>query len=126
LLKPDGTKRQLLTELLIRIRVRKLRIAAIKTVELTPSCVDLLYGRYIDEPFYVPNRDFMLSGPCVAIHVTGKSAVSKVREIIGTGSFPYKGRSFRATYATTQRRNVVHASDSPTTAAKELSWFFTE
>jgi nucleoside-diphosphate kinase len=124
LLKPDGTKRQLLVELLLRLKIHRLRVLSLKTVQLTASCVTLLYGQYRRQPYYQDLKRFMRSGDCIAIRVAGRNAISRVRKMIGVGGFPYPKRTFRGTYATTQRRNVVHASDSAETAKKELGHFF--
>jgi nucleoside-diphosphate kinase len=123
-LKPDGYKRQLLMELLLRIKIRKLRVVDIRTVELSASAVNFLYGQHRRRKSYMPMKKWLMSGPCVAIHVIGRNAVSQVREMMGTGRWPYPKRTFRGAYATTQWRNVMHASDSAERAEEELSFFF--
>lgn len=124
LLKPDGHKKQLLMELLLRLKLRKLRVEGLYTVWLTATCVRFLYGQFSKRPNYQRMKTYLMGGPCVAIHVTGRNAINRVREMVGTGLFPYPKRTFRGTYATNQWRNVVHASDSPETAEKELGYFF--
>ena len=124
LLKPDGVKKQLLVELLIRLKINKLRVADLYTVKLTGPCVTFLYGQFRRRPSYMPMKEWLMSGPCVAIHVTGRNAVSLVRKLMGTGRWPYPKPSFRGTYATTQWRNVMNASESPEAAEKEIGYFF--
>lgn len=124
LLKPDGYKKQLLMELLLRLKIRRLRVADVKTVWLTATAVKFLYGEHRKRASYQPMKKWLMSGPCIVIHVTGRNAVSRVREMMGTGKWPYPACSFRGTYATSQWRNVMHASDSPQRAEAELGYFF--
>jgi nucleoside-diphosphate kinase len=124
LLKPDGVKKQLLAELLVRTKIRSMRVTEIRTITLTPRDVDVLYGQHRERKSYEPMKAFLTQGSCVAIRVEGRNAVAQCREMIGTGLFPYPPRTFRGTYATTQWRNVVHASDSPETAERELGYIF--
>lgn len=126
LLKPDGVKKQLLVELLLCLRINKLRVVNLHTVKLSEPSVAFLYGQHWRRPTYRPMCKWLQSGSCMVLHVAGRNAVSRVRKLMGTGNWPYPKRSFRGTYATTQWRNVMHASDSPECAKKELGYFFEE
>lgn len=123
LLKPDATKKQLLVELLLRLRVMKLRVVELRSLMLSASDVDFLYLQHQSRPSYQPMKKWLQTGPCIALHVTGRSAVNKVRTMMGTGNFPYPVRTFRGQYGTTQWKNAMHASDSPETAEMELERF---
>lgn len=124
LLKPDGVKKQLLVDLLVRLRVNGLRVIAIRELRLNDDDVERLYGHCSERKSYKPMKRWLMSGRSIALYVQGRNAVNRVRKFMGTGLWPYPCRSFRGEHATTQWRNGMHASDSPETAKRELGWFF--
>lgn len=124
LLKPDGMRKQLLGAFLLVLKAKRLRADSVCTGVLSAARVDLLYGQYKHRKSYAVMKSWLTSGPSAAIHVTGAHAVSRVRALMGIGKFPYPKRTFRGEYATTQQRNVLHASDSSETAQRELEYFF--
>jgi len=125
IIKPDGVKRGLVGKVIARFEERGLKITALKMTWLTVERAQQLYAPHVGKEFYQGLMDFVTSGPVVAVAVEGKSAIQIVRNMIGAlrpeESIP---GSIRGDYSMDVRRNVIHGSDSPENAERELSVFF--
>jgi len=125
IVKPDGTAKNIIGEVLKRYEDNGLRITALKKIKLTQEDAGGFYVVHKDKPFYGELTTFMSEGPIVVMVVEGEKAISKVREIMGaTNPKEAKAGTIRADFATNIERNIVHGSDSPESAAFEVSYFF--
>jgi nucleoside-diphosphate kinase len=126
LLKPDATRRGLVGEIIGRIeRKANWTLAAMELRTLDTATLEKHYGEHIGKPFYEPLMEFMASGPVVALIVEGESVIEGVRALAGkTNPLEAGPGTIRGDFATITRENLIHASDSEESAAREISIFF--
>ena len=129
LVKPDGVRRGLTGEVLRRIEAKGYRIVALDLRTVTRDLLEQHYAEHVGKPFYEPLVEFMSSGPVVAAVVEGQRVVEGWRALMGTTD-PSKAApgSIRGDLARDWggkvQENLVHGSDSPESAAREISiWF---
>ena len=127
LIKPDGVKRQICGEILTRYERKGLIIKAMKLLQTPKELAQEHYAEHKDKPFFGELVDFITSGPVLAFVLAGKNAVTSVRTINGaTNPVDATPGSIRGDYALTMDSNVVHASDSVDSAAREIHLWFPE
>lgn len=127
LIKPDGVKRQICGEILTRYERKGLIIKAMKLLQTPKELAQEHYAEHKDKPFFGELVDFITSGPVLAFVLAGKNAVTSVRTINGaTNPVDATPGSIRGDYALTMDSNVVHASDSVNSAAREIHLWFPE
>lgn len=127
LIKPDGVKRQICGEILTRYERKGLIIKALKLLQTPKELAQEHYAEHKDKPFFCELVDFITSGPVLAFVLAGKNAVTSVRTINGaTNPVDATPGSIRGDYALTMDSNVVHASDSVDSAAREIHLWFPE
>ena len=127
LIKPDGVKRQICGEILTRYERKGLIIKAMKLLQTPKELAQEHYAEHKDKPFFGELVDFITSGPVLAFVLAGKNAVTSVRTINGaTNPVDATPGSIRGDYALTMDSNVVHASDSVDSAAREIHLCFPE
>ena len=127
LIKPDGVKRQICGEILTRYERKGLIIKAMKLLQTPKELAEEHYAEHKDKPFFGELVDFITSGPVLAFVLAGKNAVTSVRTINGaTNPVDATPGSIRGDYALTMDSNVVHASDSVESAAREIQLWFPE
>lgn len=127
LIKPDGVKRQICGEILTRYERKGLIIKAMKLLQTPKELAQEHYSEHKDKPFFGELVDFITSGPVLAFVLAGKNAVTSVRTINGaTNPVEATPGSIRGDYALTMDSNVVHASDSVDSAAREIHLWFPE
>lgn len=127
LIKPDGVKRQICGEILTRYERKGLIIKAMKLLQTPKELAEEHYAEHKDKPFFGELVDFITSGPVLAFVLAGKNAVTSVRTINGaTNPVDAAPGSIRGDYALTMDSNVVHASDSVDSAAREIHLWFPE
>ena len=127
LIKPDGVKRQLCGEILSRYERKGLEIKAKKLLQTPQELAEEHYAEHKDKPFFGELVDFITSGPVLAFILGGQNAVASVRAINGaTNPLDATPGSIRGDYALTLDSNVVHASDSAESAAREMKLWFPE
>jgi nucleoside-diphosphate kinase len=125
LLKPDTVARRLVGEVLGRYETKGLRIVAMDQRSCSTEQADAHYAEHVDKDFYPPLRDFITSGPLVAIVFEGDSAVDVVRALNGaTDGRAAAPGSIRGDLALSNRENLVHGSDSPESAEREIALWF--
>jgi nucleoside-diphosphate kinase len=125
MVKPDGVQRGLVGEVISRIERRGLKIAALRMNTISHEMAKKHYAEHAQKPFFKSLIDFITSGPSVSMVVEGKNAVSVMRAINGaTNPVNAATGSIRGDLALDTGRNVVHASDSPESAAREISIHF--
>lgn len=127
LIKPDSVKRQICGEILTRYERKGLIIKAMKLLQTPKELAQEHYAEHKDKPFFGELVDFITSGPVLAFVLAGKNAVTSVRTINGaTNPVDATPGSIRGDYALTMDSNVVHASDSVDSAAREIHLWFPE
>jgi len=129
LVKPDGVARNLTGEILRRIETKGYRLVDIRMVEPERELVEAHYAEHAGKSFFEPLVEFMLSGPVVAIRFAGNRSIEGVRTMIGatepTLAAPGSIRGdLGRDWGSTVTQNLIHASDSPESAARELALWF--
>jgi len=127
LLKPDAVGRGVVGEILSRFERKGLEIVALKMLRLDRALAEEQYAEHKGKPFYEGLVRFMTSGPIVAAVIEGRGAISVVRKLIGpTSGQDAPAGTIRGDYGVSDRFNLVHASDSPESARREIARFFRE
>lgn len=125
LLKPDAVRRGLVGELLRRYEAKGLRFVAMDLRTIDGDLADRHYADHLDKGFYPALREFILSGPLVAVVLEGDSAVDVIRALNGaTDGRAAAPGTIRGDLALSNRENLVHASDSAEAAVREVGLFF--
>ena len=125
IVKPDGVARNLIGDVYARFERAGLRIVASRMLHLSSTQAEGFYEVHRERPFYKDLVRYMTSGPVVAQVLEGDNAISRHRDIMGATD-PKKAApgTIRADLAQSIEANVVHGSDAPETAAREISFFF--
>ena len=127
LLKPDAVRRGLVGELLGRFERRGLTIVALELRTIDGEQADRHYAEHVERDFYPPLREFVTSGPLVAVVLEGDSAIEVVRGINGaTDGRKAAPGTIRGDLSLSNRENLVHGSDSPESAEREIGIWFPE
>ena len=125
LIKPDAMQRELAGQVIARFQAIDLKLCALKMLQMDRSLARRHYGVHADKPFFNSLVDYITSGPIVAMVFAGDDAITRAREIMGATD-PSKAApgTIRADFGESIERNVVHGSDAPETALKEIELFF--
>ena len=129
LVKPDGVRRGLVGEIISRIETKGYAIDAVRMLQADTALLEKHYAEHVGKPFYEPLVEFMMSGPIVAIVASGNRVIEGFRSLAGatdpTVAAPGTIRGDLARdQGTKVMQNLVHGSDSPESAAREISIFF--
>jgi nucleoside-diphosphate kinase len=129
LVKPDGVRRGLVGEVISRIETKGYSIDALRMLQADSELLAQHYAEHIGKPFYEPLVEFMMSGPIVAIVASGNRVIEGFRSLAGvtdpTVAAPGTIRGDLARdQGTKVMQNLVHGSDSPESAAREIQIFF--
>ena len=125
LLKPDTVERQLVGTILNRFEQKGLKIIAMRMLQFTPELSKKHYADHVEKPFYPGLETYITSGPVVAAILEGVEAISVVRRMIGpTSGIEAPSGTIRGDFALSSQRNLVHASDGPAAAEREMAIFF--
>ncbi len=123
--KPDGVQRGLVGEVISRFETRGLKLVGLKMLKVTPALAEKHYGEHKGKPFYEGLVNFITSGPVVAMVWEGKNAIALSRNVIGaTNPGSAAPGTIRGDLCVDIGRNVVHGSDGPESAVREVSIFF--
>ena len=127
MVKPDGVEKNVIGDCVFRLEKGGLKILAAKLIKIAPQQAESLYEEHKGKPFYDGLVEFALSGPAFPMVVEGENAVKKVRDIIGPTD-PKKAPkgTIRGDYGSELPYNIIHASDSPKSAEREIKIFFKE
>jgi nucleoside-diphosphate kinase len=127
IVKPDGVGRNLISEVYRRFEQAGLRVVAARMMQLSQPEAEGFYAVHRERPFFKDLVKFMTSGPVIVQVLEGDGAIAKNREVMGATD-PKKADkgTIRADLATSIDENIVHGSDAPDTAAREISYFFRE
>jgi nucleoside-diphosphate kinase len=125
LVKPDGVQRQLVGRIIARFEERGLKIVGLKLVRVDRELAERHYAVHEGKPFYDALVAFIIAGPLVAIALEGPGAVRVVRAMVGA-TMPDEAApgTIRGDFAVKARKNLIHASDGPETAAAEMALWF--
>jgi nucleoside-diphosphate kinase len=127
LVKPDAFARNLTGEIIARFERKGLRLAALRQLVMDRSLAERHYAEHEGKSFYEELVSFITSGPLVAMVLEGEQAVVAARQLIGaTNPLDAAPGSIRGDFAIEVGQNMVHGSDSPESAAREVSLFFPE
>ena len=125
LLKPDAVQRGLIGPILARFEAKGLKIVALKMRQFPTALIEKHYQAHAERPFYRSLVGFMSSGPVVALVLEGKGAIEVVRKLMGkTNAADAEPGTIRGDWALSRSNNLVHGSDGPESAQKELALFF--
>ena len=125
LVKPDGVRRALCGEIVARLERRGYELRGARLLKVSKSLAREHYGEHRGKPFFAELVDFITSGPVLALAVRGEGAIAGVRALMGaTNPSDSAPGTIRGDYATLLSENVVHGSDSTTSARRELRLFF--
>ena len=125
IVKPDGVENNLIGEVLRRFERGGLQVVAAKMLHLTAQQAESFYAVHRDRPFYGELVDYMTSGPVVVQVLEAEEAIRRNREIMGaTNPAEAEPGTIRADFASSIQENVVHGSDGPDTAVREIDFFF--
>ena len=127
LVKPDAFERSLTGEVLARFERKGLRIAAMKLMQISPELAAKHYEQHKERPFYKGLVAFMTSSPVVALCLEGIDAIAVCRKMMGaTFGNNAEAGTIRGDYGISRSFNLVHGSDSPEAAQREVGLFFPE
>jgi len=125
LLKPDCVQRRLVGPIVARFEQKGLRLAAMKLVHPARTLAEKHYAVHQGKPFYESLLQFLTSGPTVAMVLEGREAVAVARGMMGvTDGAKSPPGTIRGDFGISIQNNLIHGSDSPENAAKEISLWF--
>ena len=127
ILKPDCVARRLVGKVVSRFEEKGLTIAAMRMERIDMAKAETHYAEHKGKPFYPGLTSFITSGPVVVMAIEGVEAITVVRKMVGaTNGRAADPGSIRGDFGMSQGLNMIHASDSPESAARELALFFSE
>jgi len=127
LLKPDCVQRRLMGEVISRFERKGLNIVAMKMLQVTPELSKQHYAEHVAKPFYPNLESFITASPIVAMVVEGLEVIRVVREMLGaTSGLKAAPGTIRGDYSSSRQMNLVHASDGPEAAAREIELYFSK
>jgi nucleoside-diphosphate kinase len=127
LIKPDATERALSGEILSRIERRGFRVVAGKLLRVSRELGQRHYAEHTEKPFFGELVEFITSAPTWALVVEGEGAIAVMRTTIGaTNPADAEPGSIRGDLATSMPNNLVHGSDSPASAGREIALWFSD
>ena len=125
LVKPDGVQRGLIGAIIGRLERRGLKLAAMKLMQVDDALARRHYGEHVDRPFFAGLVEFITAGPIVAMAWEANNAVEIVRATMGvTNPANAAPGTIRGDFGVDIGRNLIHGSDSPQSAERELALFF--
>jgi nucleoside-diphosphate kinase len=125
LVKPDAFARNLTGEIIARFERKGLRLVALQLMTMTRELAAQHYAEHAGKGFYDELVDFITSGPLVSMVLEGESAIRAARQVIGaTNPLEATTGSIRGDYAISVGQNMVHGSDAPESAQREVALFF--
>ena len=125
LIKPDAVAKKAAGKIIARVEEAGFTLCGLSMVHLTGDQARSFYREHKERSFYGELVDFMTSGPIVALRLRREDAIVELRKLVGaTDSRKADAGTIRAEFGTDNQQNAVHASDSPASAARETSFFF--
>ncbi len=125
MLKPGALQRRIVGEILGRIERKGLRIIAMKLMQIPPGLAETHYAEHREKPFFGELTGYITSAPVIAMVLEGEEAISRVRLLCGATKVDQaQPGTIRGDYATQTQLNIIHASDAPESAEREIGLFF--
>ena len=125
LLKPDCVQRRLSGRILARFEDKGLNVVAMRLMQVTPELSKKHYAEHVSKPFYPTLEAFITGGPIVAAILEGLEVIRVVREMLGaTSGLKAQPGTIRGDFSSSRQMNLVHASDGPEAAAREIALYF--
>lgn len=127
MMKPDAVARRLMGKILSRFEEKGLQIIGVKLMQIDEELAKTHYGEHADKPFFDDLVKYITSSPSLAMVIKGEDAISTIRKMVGaTNPLEADLGTIRGDYAMDTGRNIIHASDSPESAEREINLFFNE
>ena len=127
MIKPDGVQRRLVGRIVQRFEDKGLRLVGMKLIQVSQKQAETLYSIHKERPFYGSLMKFVTASPVVVMVIEGNQAVATVRKLLGaTFGFNAEPGSIRGDYGLSKGYNLIHGSDAPEAAAREIPIFFDE
>ena len=125
LFKPDCVERRLVGRILARFEDKGLNVVAMKLMHITPALAKQHYAEHVAKGWYPTLEQFITGGPVVAAVLEGLEAIRVVRELLGaTNGLKAAPGTIRGDFSSSRQMNLVHASDGPEAAAREVALYF--
>lgn len=125
LLKPDCVQRRLMGRILSRFEDKGLNVIALKMLQVTPALAKQHYAEHVSKPFYPGLEAFITASPIVAMVIEGLEVIRVVRDMLGaTNGLKAAAGTIRGDFSSSRQMNLVHASDGPEAAAREIALYF--
>ncbi len=126
LFKPDCVQRRLVGRVLARFEDKGLNLIALRLMRVTPELSQKHYAEHVSKGFYPNLEKFITGGPIVAAVVEGLEAIRVVRDMVGaTNGLKATSGTIRGDFSSSRQMNLIHASDGPEAAAREIELYFT-
>jgi len=127
LLKPDCVQRRLVGTIISRFEEKAINIIAMKLIQVTPELAKQHYAEHVEKPFYPGLEAFITGAPVVAMVVEGLEVIRVVRDMLGaTNGLKAAAGTIRGDFSSSRQMNLVHASDGPEAATREIDLYFSE
>lgn len=127
MMKPDAVSRRLMGKILSRFEEKGLQVIAVKLMQIDEELAKTHYGEHADKPFFEDLVTYITSSPSLAMVIKGEDAISTIRKMVGaTNPLEADLGTIRGDFAMDTGRNIIHASDSPESAEREINLFFNE
>lgn len=126
-MKPDAVQRRLMGKILSRFEEKGLQIVAVKLMQIDEELAKTHYGEHAEKPFFPSLVEYITSSPALAMVIEGEEAITTIRKLVGaTNPLEADLGTIRGDYGMDTGRNIIHASDSPASAEREIGLFFSE
>ena len=127
MMKPDAVQRRLMGKVLSRFEEKGLQIVAVKLIQIDEELAKTHYVEHVDKPFFPGLVEYITSSPSLAMVIEGEEAISTIRKLVGaTNPLEADLGTIRGDFGMDTGRNIIHASDSPASAEREIGLFFNE
>ena len=127
MMKPDAVQRRLMGKILSRFEEKGLQIVAVKLMQIDEELAKTHYGEHAEKPFFPSLVEYITSSPALAMVIEGEEAITTIRKLVGaTNPLEADLGTIRGDYGMDTGRNIIHASDSPASAEREIGLFFNE
>jgi len=127
LIKPDAMQRRLAGKLITRLEDKGLKLIGLKMLQVTEELSREHYAEHVEKPFYPLLEEFITSGPVIAIVAEGPEAITVARDMMGsTNGREAPAGTIRGDYGVSRQMNLMHGSDGPEAAAREISIYFSD
>ena len=127
MMKPDAVQRRLMGKIMSRFEEKGLQIVAVKLMQIDEELAKTHYGEHAEKPFFPSLVEYITSSPALAMVIEGEEAITTIRKLVGaTNPLEADLGTIRGDYGMNTGRNIIHASDSPASAEREIGLFFNE